>query len=431
MYRRTAGPVAWMLASTGIGMAATYAVLLGLARLGGPVALGEYAVLTAVLAPITCLCNMQLRDVLATDVDDRFSIGDYCMTRIVTSCVALAATAAAGFAAGAAPGLLLYAAAGAGRLCESLSDLVLGLAQRRSRYRELTRSLALRGTCGALAFLAAFAATRDLIWSVLAGSAISLLILAWHDLPLLRSILPGDAPRPGDVPWWRAVAAIVAHAAPLGLSTALVSLNYNVPRYVLAAKHGEAEVGMFAAMAILPAIGALLVSSAVQALVPALARARSRRDYIEFGQLCGLLLTAAAALGLGGLAIAWLAPVLVTTLLFGAEFAARAGSLPLVMACGLLTYLAGVISTLLMVTRRFGQQAAVVAATIALNALCGTALGWTALGFDGVIWGWFAAAAFQVLVGAWIVGRTLTAEVRQAAADGAAAAGTALAGRRW
>src|SRR3954471_24801543 len=108
-------------------MAAQFAMLVALAKLGHPQMVGQFAFGLAITAPLFLLANLRLRTVLATDVDQSRPFTDYLLVRLLTTGAALVASIGIAFVTG----NLVVAALGFSKSVESISDLYYGAMQRR------------------------------------------------------------------------------------------------------------------------------------------------------------------------------------------------------------------------------------------------------------------------------------------------------------
>src|ERR1035441_3259888 len=95
--------------------AGQWAVLSLIARLGGAEMLGEYALALAVATPVAMFSHLNLRAVLATDMERRHPFGDYLAVRMGTVGLGIAAIAGIALAGGYAwPVAAVMVAAGGG-----------------------------------------------------------------------------------------------------------------------------------------------------------------------------------------------------------------------------------------------------------------------------------------------------------------------------
>jgi O-antigen/teichoic acid export membrane protein len=312
-----------------------WGILIIVARSGGPEMVGRFALALAITAPVMLFSNLALRAALVTDVRGEHPLGRYLALRLATAAIGLAIVVglALGFEGEVA---LLIVVVGLAKSSESLSDILHGIAQRHDRFDLIARSMSARGLLGLLGMAAGIALTGEVVWGVLALALAWALVLALYDWPMTA---PWRRPsvRAGPVRSWLGLAWSVL---PLGVAVLLISLNGNLPRYVIADWFGEAELGLFAAMAYVVVPGSMLINVLGQVAIPRLARAASGHDRRGYLDLMARMLLAGLLLGLCGLVIASLLHREIIWLLYGDQFTARSSLLVWVMLAGLMTYLA-------------------------------------------------------------------------------------------
>src|SRR5690348_3582228 len=74
----------WVLSGNIIYSACQFCIVLFLAKLGSPEQVGLYALGMAISAPIILFANLQVRTLLASDVHDEFSFGQYLVFRAIS-----------------------------------------------------------------------------------------------------------------------------------------------------------------------------------------------------------------------------------------------------------------------------------------------------------------------------------------------------------
>jgi O-antigen/teichoic acid export membrane protein len=354
---------AWTFVGNAVHAASQWMLLSLVAKLGDAHMLGEYALSFAIAMPAAMLSHMNLRAVLATDVERKHPFGDYLVVRAAASAAGLAAIAVVVFLSG-YHGRLVAATLIIGFMMatESFSDLYHGLMQRRERMEQVARSMTVRGLMGVVALGATLYATRDLVWAVAALAASRVVMLLIYDRPLgERGETLGRSGRGAQL-------AILQSAIPLGAVLMLVSLTTNLPRYAIEQHLGTRELGAFAAVASAMTVGNTVVNAFGQAATPRLARLFSTRDLRAFRLLAGKLGLMALALGgLGALGAA-VAGEWVLRIVYRPEYAAYASLLAVIMLVGTIVYTSIAFGYVLTAARLFGPQMpllAVVAATCA------------------------------------------------------------------
>lgn len=353
----------WTLAGNLVSALCQWGMLVALARLGNPEAVGKYTLALAVAAPAFMFTNLQLRAVQATDARNLYGLGDYFGLRLATSAAAvvgLVAFAAAGpWPWETAAALLAVTAA---KAVESISDVCYGWRQRREEMDHIGVSLMLRGGSSLAAFAAAYYLTRSVVWSVAALAGAWLAVLLAYDL---RGVRPG-------LGWdlnFGALARLAWLAFPLGIVMMVISLNSNIPRYLIAHSLGEAGVGVFAALACITAGGGTIVDALGQAATPRLAGACAQGDRREFGWTLFGLMGVAGLLGAGGVGVAWLAGRPFLALFYGPDYAARNDVFVWLMVASAAGYLASSLGYAVTATRYFAAQAPMFLAVTAATAL--------------------------------------------------------------
>lgn len=360
----------WAFAGNVVYAATQWLALVALARLGTPAAVGQFALGMAVCAPVALLGNLQLRSVLATDARGEHAWADYLGLRVATMLLALvviAAIAGLGYQGHAA---WVIALAGAAKAIESVSDLYYGLMQKHERMDVMARSLIARGVLGLGALAAGLALTGDVRWAVAGMAGAWGVILVAHDVPAAAALLPREASRPRfERP---AMLGLARVALPLGLTTLFLSLDQNIPRYVVEHYLGEARLGIFAAMAYVQVAGEVVIRALGQTAMPRLARHWAAGERRAFDRLLRRLLGLGCGLGAAGVGLAALAGEPVLRLLFGAPFAAEADVFTWLMLAAAFTWLGSLLGYAVSATRafaRFTVPYAIVAVVAAAAAL--------------------------------------------------------------
>jgi O-antigen/teichoic acid export membrane protein len=181
-------------------------------------------------------------------------------------------------------------------------------------------SVAVRGILALVLAGGAFALTGSVIWAA-AGSAFGDVIPFFvYDLGFLKKGLSsaGEAVKPA----WPAIRRLFITTLPLGLFAFLMSLTDNIPRLVLNANSGLAELGIFATFGY-AVTGVTAVTRALDgAASPRIARALARRDVAIVKRRIRGLTVVASLIGAVALVLAVTVGESFLDLAFGPEFAA-------------------------------------------------------------------------------------------------------------
>ncbi len=397
---------AWTFAGNGVYAASQWGLVVVLAHLATPGALGTFALALAVTAPVFLLFGLNLRAGQATDAARGFAFADYLGVRVAGMGAALLATAAlALLSRDSAQTAGVVMAVALSKAIEGLSDVHYGALQAQERMRPIAVSLMARGVLSVAAFAAVLALGGGLLAAVLALAAAWAVVLLVYDIPTTAALLRGSGeprrPRLG-----RAAARVVATCLPLGLVMMLVSLRLNVPRYFIQHWGGPAELGVFAALASLLVAGTLIITALGQAATPRLASLFHSGSLATFRGLVWRLLAVALGIGAAGIAVAAVAGGPVLRLLFGARYAGRSDLLVLLMAVGLAAYASSVLGFALTAARAFTAQLPVFAAT---TLACAAGCLWLVPrhGLTGAALAWGGSMLLEVVAVAALLSRAL------------------------
>jgi O-antigen/teichoic acid export membrane protein len=300
----------WTFIGNGLYSASQWLMIVVLARLTNPDAVGTLALATAITAPVMLLSNMQLRAVASTDVRTNYRLADYIYTRFLTTAVASAGIIIFALPFGkSAATVLVIVLITLSKAAESMSDILYGHWQLIEHMEVVGKSLLIRGGLTVAAFATSIALTRSLVWgagALLAGSLGVLLIYDARRLRHYASMAPaGSAGRD-----FRAgsVVSLIRLSAPLGLVAMLISLNSSIPRYFIEAYRGKHDLGIFSALSYFVLAGNLVISAIGQSALPRLAKLYHLPQRSQFRKLLAGLFAVSGLLSVASL---------VTGVLFG------------------------------------------------------------------------------------------------------------------
>lgn len=314
---------------TFIGMvvygACQWGVLVLLAKIGTPEMVGQLTLGFAVTAPIAMLTDLNLQQVQATDATHQYSFGDYLGLRWITVGLSLLLIAIVapltGYSTDTIAVILLV---GLAKAIESLSGIFYGLFQQRERMDRIAISMMIKGPLFLILLGVGVYLTGSLIWGVAGIVAAWCIGLILYDLPNGSRLLRATQPRtsegsivtcqgsalPSLKPRWhsKTLGKLAWLSLPLGFSMMLVSINVNLPSYIIERYLGTRELGIFAAMAYLMEIGSRIVIALGESATSRLAQHYAQGNAAAFRVLLlrlvgiGALLGSLAVLGtvLGG-----------------------------------------------------------------------------------------------------------------------------------
>jgi O-antigen/teichoic acid export membrane protein len=381
---------AWTFTGNALNGFSQWAVLSLIAKLGTGEMLGEYAFAVAVMLPLTMLSHLNLRAVLATDMEERHPFGDYLAVRlwataaILVAVVVVALVLGRGYTRGACMVLVALSLS-----TDTISDIYYGAMQRSERMAEIAVSMIARGVLALVAFGVVLFLTRSLVPSIAMLVVARIAVFLAYDRP--RGSQGQRLSRSGG----RAQLEIFQTALPLGVVLMLVSYTSNVPRYVVEHYLGTRGLGVFAAMAAFLMAGSTVVSALGQSATPRLARYFSQRDTVQFRRLTLRLIALALALGVVGVAGAAVAGSFVLRVFYSAEYGAYGRVLTELMGAAALVYVAAALGFVITSARSFRAQMPVLALVVATSAVAGWLLV-PVMGLSGAALAVAAGASVQI-----------------------------------
>ena len=354
----------WTLAGNLIYALCQFGMLSALAKLGNASIVGQYALALAIAAPVFMLTNLQLRAVQATDARHAYRFADYFTLRIISTLLGILAVAGiAGIVRYDRGTKVLIALVACAKAVESISDVVAGHLQKFERLDQVARALILRGTASLVTFAFTFWYTRNLTAAVAAQTITWMGTIALYDL---RIVAPMLGAHPQFFHFCRkTLQSMISISWPLGLVMMLISLNINVPRYILERKLGTAELGIFASLAyLLTAIG-LIVCALGQSVSARMSRQFAEGNVRGFRLLLTKLVGLAIAMGVCGMGLTLVAGRPALALVYTPQYAKRVDLLVVMVAAASLSAVASFLGFAMTAARCFRAQLPVMGATLA------------------------------------------------------------------
>ncbi|RKH38426.1 lipopolysaccharide biosynthesis protein [Corallococcus sicarius] len=403
---------AWTL-SSGLGYAlAQWAVLVALARLGTMEEVGEFALALAITAPVLLLARMQLRTLQATDARGVHGFEHYLGLMVLNVLVAVAACCAIAACVASSPregAVIVLVAVAKG--FEAVSEVFYGALQKAERMALIARSILAKSVLSVVAVTLALWLTKSPVAGAAALGLSWAVVLFLFDAQAFRREFPGAHPwRPlWRTPWREQGAplkALLGLGYVLGITALLGSLRPNAPRYLLEAHAGQAELGMYAALAYFAALGGRVVHAMGMAVSPRLGRYHADGARQRFGRMLAAFVGSAALVGVCAIGCAALMGRWALTLFYGAAYAQNLELFVWLMGAAALEYICVSLQVGLTAARELGGQVVLLIVSVGVVVLA--SLVWVPTqGPVGAAWalglGWMAELAGSVLltVRAW------------------------------
>jgi O-antigen/teichoic acid export membrane protein len=323
--QRLPADFSWVLSGNIVYSACQWAIVVFLAKLGSAEQVGLYALGMAVSAPILVFANLQLRTLLASDVKNQFTFGQYlafCLVSMGVAFIAIVAVAAWTVPDWPRRGVIVLV--GFAQVLEYVSDTYYGLMQRYGRMDRMSRSLIYKGSLSLAALCAALYVTRNVAWGVLGLALGRLFILLIWDSRLRYTTNATDGLM-SRLEWNSAdMLRLLRMALPLGVISMLLALSGNIPRYFIEAQLGTTDLGIYAAIASLLTAGTMVVSAFGQSIMVPAAKACAGGDRAKYRGFVIHTVALSTVLGVGAVLAAGLFGRYLLIHLFRAEYAEHA-----------------------------------------------------------------------------------------------------------
>jgi len=360
----------WTLAGNVVYAGSQWGVLVVLAKLGTPETVGRFALGLALTTPVFALTSLRLRAVQVVDAKHEYRFADYFRLRMITSVIAILCVV----------GILVVAryprettltilAVAFGKAFAAVSDVFYGLIQKHERMDRVARGMTLQGILSLVGLAAGVWLTGSVIWGAAGWAAGAGLAVVAYNVPagiaVLRLAAPTRQPIPDEGPETTAhqgrggalvLWKLTRFALPLGLVTALVSLNTNLPRYLVERHLGESQLGIFVAIAYLMVAANLVRTALARAASPRLARLHAEGQRQAFAALLRRLVTIGTLAGVVGILVAVVAGRQILTLLYAPEYAQHMSVLIWLAVAAALSFVKSFLGAALTAAKRFKSE---------------------------------------------------------------------------
>lgn len=406
--------VAWMLVGNLCQGLSQWILIVALAKMGTVEMVGSFTLGLAIGLPVLMFGSLSLRSIQITDCSGRYRFLDYLVLRFVTAVASLLLIASiavlAHYSSAVVASITLI---GAAKAAEYISDIFYGLLQREERMAGIAVSMMLRGTLSLCALNLGVWLTGSLVWGAAGLLAASVLTLLAFDMPgslallnirlssglregagYLKTLLDGRVhQRLGTLAW---------AGLPLGAVLMLVSLNLNLPRYFIEHSLGLRELGIFASLTNLLAVGNVITNAIGQGATPRLAKYFEAAKLRDFRALLIAIILASLGLGAAGFTGALLFGRQVLSIVYRPEYGMQQDILVWLMAASAFFYLGSTLGCAVTAVKCFAPQLPLFAIAASTTALASTILV-PSQGLRGAALAILISAVIQCAGGAWLL----------------------------
>ena len=305
----------WTFLGNAVYAACQWGMLIALAKLGSPEMLGQFTLGLAIAAPVVMFTNLQLRIIQASDVKQQFAFVDYLGLRLLATLVGLVIILGISFSVGyRQETILVILIVGLSKGFEAISDVFYGLIQQHEHMDRIALSLMIKGPLSLTLLVVGICTTKSVIGGVFGLAIAWAVVLFAFDIPsgfLILSKTNYFKSKQQIIekkiryikPRWhlKTLTKLFWLCLPLGLVMMLISLNTNLPRYLIEHNFGERDLGIFAAISYLMVAGNIVIGALGESATPRLAKYYAEANYLAFRSL--LLKMLGIAVFIGGIAI--------------------------------------------------------------------------------------------------------------------------------
>lgn len=206
------------------------------------------------------------------------------------------------------------------RCLEALADGVWSVMIQSNATKQLAKLMILRASISGAIFCVVTLFTGDVLAGLIAVAIAGLLLLTAVERPAAR-VIERQAFALGLPSSTASLWSVCAHALPLGIASALVSLTLALPRYFLGDRRDVVAVGVFSAMVSVFAIVSLVTTAVGQVAIPRLSLAARGADSAPFWRLLRRLFVFGSSVGALSLIAGWFAGHEALSIVFGPSYA--------------------------------------------------------------------------------------------------------------
>jgi O-antigen/teichoic acid export membrane protein len=370
-----------------------------LAKLGSAAIVGQFALGLAIAAPVFMFTNLHLRVVQATDARSEYKFADYFTLRLIGTLFGLAVVSAFVFYLKSDwSTCCVIALVAVAKSAECLSDVIAGLLQKEERLDRVAVSLMIRGGCSLAVFGLLFGYFHSVVLAVAGMLCAWSAVLVFYDMRWASRFIVEDE---GFLRFdRRTLKRLFVVSLPLGIVMTLISLNVNVPRYLLQHYLGSGELGIFASLAYLVVAVNLIVNALGQSASTRLSRMFAEGRLQDFRKLIGKLAMLGLLVLVAGVPMVMLVGRPALTMLYRPEYGDHVNVLAVMVAAAGLSTIGSFVGYGITAARKFREQVPLIVSST-VSAMLGSIILIPKMGLLG------AALALLISATVFLVGACL------------------------
>ena len=269
-------------------------MIMMLAKLSSTEILGQVTLAYAITGPIAVTLDFQLRNIIATDAQNSYYYSNYLNFRFWTCSIFLIFLLF----------LLLFLdypfqlsmvilLIGLAKIIELFYEFSYGLFQKEGLFHLIAYSLLLRGSVYVLVLGCTLWITKSIVISILTYVAV---LFFGYILGDFHKVLRIEKLRINLQ--FSQIKKLLKLSFPLGVVMGLISLNANIPKYILTESWGVSEQGYFSALFYFLIAGNMITGALGQIISPMLANFHKEHNYSKFIKYLSMLVFVGVGIGL-------------------------------------------------------------------------------------------------------------------------------------
>lgn len=307
--------LSWSLTGNIVYAFSQWLIITIIARFGSTNDLGIYSLGLAVTAPIVLFFNFQQGTILATDSKNEFKFNQYFGSRIINLTISFVVILPISFIYfDNKKAFIVILLMGLVKYFESLSDICMGLFQKRERIDLIGKSQLHRGLLTVLVVGSIFILFRDIIVAVLGLLILMIIRFFSYDLKKVSTftnVIPSF-----DNSWLK----LIKLSFPLGIVALINSLNSNIPRYLLEYFSSLGDVGIYSALTYILLASGMVIRPISLMVAPKLASAYNNSKIKGIYRINSRLILFSISIALMFILIVFFHGEILLKLIYGEEY---------------------------------------------------------------------------------------------------------------
>ncbi|MCH1982178.1 hypothetical protein MCG98_06315 [Ruminococcus sp. OA3] len=268
----------WTVLAGMLYAGSSFVMSLGVSNILGAAAAGIFAIAMSIGNQLVTIGYYNMRTFQVSDVLEKYSFGDYCVSRLITT-AAMAAAGVIWISAGGYRGEKMAAIALmiGFKMCESVSDLLEGRYQQKNRYDVSCRAVFVKTALYLAGFAAVMLVTRNLLLSVAALGIVYLISVVVIDGTLISAF--------GGLKLhfsWEKQKSLMISCLPLFVNSFLTAYVIHASKYAIDRYYSNEYLGMFNTLYMMAFVVNLFSGFVLKPLITPLSVKYNDGDYRAF-----------------------------------------------------------------------------------------------------------------------------------------------------